>query len=373
MSSDHYGLYIHVPFCARKCGYCDFYSTDAIALAPFFLRALKKQMAAGTPGFKRRPADTLYIGGGTPSLLAPEQIEKMVHMVRRYYAVASDAETTIECNPTSVTLEKAQAWKRAGINRVSLGAQSFNDDDLRFLNRLHTAADIFRAIELLAKAGFSNINLDLMFGMPGQTMARFKQNLTLALSLKVPHLSVYGLTVEQGTPLQERLDKGEFTRIHDEMFEAMFLTAHMMLSEKGYGHYEISNYARPGFESVHNLNCWRGTDYIGFGPAAHSRVGLQRWAGPDTVESFIANPLTRSFDHQVSDEEGRLEQIMLGLRTQEGISQSDLISAEKTSVLLRRGFAQQNLKRIRLTPHGMLCLDSIILFLEDKRCSTLNA
>jgi oxygen-independent coproporphyrinogen-3 oxidase len=219
----------------------------------------------------------------------------------------------------------------------------------------------------LQEAGFSNINIDLIFGIPGQTVNDLKFNLEKSLSLNIPHLSVYGLTIEKGTPLYQGLKRNTFNPVNEEMYEAMFLTAHACLEDKGYIHYEISNYAKDGYKSKHNLNCWQGRDYLGFGPSAHSRVADLRWANPEDIEAYLKDPTKRSFNKKLTKNEIRLEERMLGLRTRYGICIPQTDHAEHIEVLKKKKLVEQIGNRIFLTANGMLLLDEIILFLEGKR------
>jgi len=287
------------------------------------------------------------------------------------FDLTPDAERTIECNPGTLTDEKIQGIVELGFNRVSLGSQSFIERELKFLNRAHSVEEIHSAVERFKKAGIGNFNLDLIFGIPAQSLSDFEYNLKSAIALEPTHLSVYGLTIEEGTPLFSAHKMGEFKKVHDELYEALFLTTHAVLGRNGFVHYEISNYAKPNFESRHNMNCWRGSDYLGFGPSAHSRVGLKRWANGTTLDSYTTFPLRKTFSHHLSTEQVRLERLMLSLRTHEGLACS-VGKSDRVDRLKRNRLIHQSKDRLMLTPEGMLLIDEIILLLEEDPCLTLN-
>lgn len=365
------GLYFHIPFCVKKCDYCDFYSVAGRAEpAMAFAEGVERELSAALEAHGTLTADTVYFGGGTPSSIPHEAIARILTAARERFPFEPEAEITLECNPCTLTREKARAWKAMGVNRVSLGVQSFDDQDLVFLGRAHSGKEAKEALALLKEEGLDNINADFIFGIPGQSAARFRENLAQAVDAGLPHLSVYGLSIEENTPLFNRYRQGAFTKINDETYEALFLTAHAFLKNKGFSHYEISNYAMPGRASRHNMNCWNGRDFLGFGPSAHSRMGSRRWANRSDAAAYTADPLARAFDIPLDAGEARLERIMLGLRCASGADVRDFSSAEAVSRLKRRSLIHEEDGRIRLTQSGMLLLDEIILFLEGDKCLT---
>ncbi|MFH0920251.1 MAG: radical SAM family heme chaperone HemW [Fibrobacterota bacterium] len=367
------GIYIHVPFCARKCGYCDFYSVEKLdKMAPFLSALDREVLSTFTEEAAPVPADTLYVGGGTPSLVPAGALEQLLTLLQTRVQFKEGAEITLECNPGSPVVERAAAWRAMGFNRISVGAQSFRETDLHFLNRIHTAEQTEASVQALRDAGFGNINLDLIFSLPGQTASAFQDNLRRALALNVEHLSVYGLSVEPGTPLAHRQEKGEFTRVNDETYEAHFLTAHGTLTSNGYHHYEISNYARPGFESRHNWNYWHEGDYVGLGASAHSKIGNRRWANVMGLDTYVKDPMKKAFTETLSDKERRMERIMLQLRTSAGIDKGECGGRRTVDRLLRKGWLVETPDRLVLTAEGMLLIDEITLLLEGDACLTSN-
>jgi len=366
MINNNMGIYIHIPFCKRKCDYCDFYSVEERELIKPYVSALKKEIEKTSNSIKYCKIDTIYFGGGTPSILEPSIFTELIEILEQRFKFTSCTEITLECNPCTVTKDRAKDWKKTGINRISLGAQSFKDSELKFLRRLHLAYNIFESLDCLRSEGFKNINMDIIFGIPGQTINDFKMNLRRAVELNVQHLSVYGLTIEKNTLLYRRLKNKEFRKINDETYEAMFLTAHSLLERNGYIHYEISNYAKPSFKSKHNLSLWQGKDYLGFGASAHSRLFDTRWANVADVKAYIKDPFAKSFTNKLTEKELELEKIMLGLRTRYGIRIKESSTSESIEFLKEKQLLEQIGNRIFLTANGMLLLDEIIPLLEGK-------
>jgi oxygen-independent coproporphyrinogen-3 oxidase len=364
------GIYVHIPFCIQKCAYCDFYSVEGTKYAPAYLAALAREMEAVRRAHPGLAAGTVYLGGGTPSILAPPLVGQVLENLRKCFDLSACAETTLECNPGTVTPDKARAWRDMGVDRVSLGVQSFLDGELEFLGRSHTAAETDEAMEALLAAGFDNFNLDLIFGIPGQTIQDFTQSLKQAAAFDPPHLSVYGLTLEKGTPLYRRFRRGGFARANDEIYEAMFLTAHAFLEGRGYVHYEVSNHALPGRQSKHNTDAWQGGDYFGFGCGAHSKQGKVRWANRADLRAYLNNPAERAFEQRLCAREARMERLMLGLRTRSGLCVRPEAPQEQIARLKARKLVDQTGDRIFLTASGMLLLDEIILLLEGEKCLT---
>lgn len=368
-----FGIYIHVPFCVRKCGYCDFYSIENSRRIPAYFEALEREIRATfTEEAAPVEADTLYVGGGTPSMVPPEHLERVMSLLRERVHFRDNAEMTLECNPGTPVKKRAAAWRAMGFNRVSLGGQSFNDAELEFLNRIHTARQVTDSFAALRKAGFDNLSLDLIFGLPGQAVPAFQENLRKALALGVQHLSVYGLTVEPGTMLAKRLQQGEFERVNDEVYEAHFLTAHGTLQHAGFRHYEISNYALPGFESRHNWNYWQEGDYTGLGASAHSKIGNKRWANVLGLDAWMRDPMKKAFSETLNEKERRMERLMLQLRTIHGIARAECAGRRTVDRLLRRGWLVETPDRLILTAEGMLLIDEITLMLEGDACLTSN-
>ncbi len=367
-----FGIYIHIPFCKRKCGYCDFYSVEGIKAAEEYTEALEKEITCTSAEFSYKIVDTLFIGGGTPSIFPLPCLSRIMDCVRKEFDLSGCSELTIECNPGTLTKEKAEAYRELGFNRVSIGAQSFNESELTFLNRIHGVEEILDSIRMIKDAGFENFNLDLIFGIPGQTNSDLVASLKTAIASGASHLSLYGLTIEEGTLFHDRLMNKEFTKINEEKYEAHYLTANAHLKGKGFNHYEVSNFSKPGKEALHNLNIWRGRDYLGFGASAHSRAGVKQWANSADLGFYIRNPVKKCHMDPLSDDQVRLERLMLGLRTFEGVPSGVCGSRKNIEYLKQRQLLIEKEGRVILTAEGMLLLDEVVLLLEGRRCLTLN-
>jgi len=355
-----FGLYVHVPFCDGKCPYCAFYSVPYDpALADRWLAALAREWQAAAPAPK---ADTLYIGGGTPSRLAPRQLAGLCRLARSRAGAVS--EWTVEVNPGTLDAEKAAILAHAGVTRVSLGAQSFDPAVLRRLGRRHTAGDTLQAVQLLRRAGLNNLSLDLIACVPGCSRAAWRDTLRQALALEPSHVSVYALTSEEGTRLHRAVGQGRAALLSDREQLVRLNLAERVLGEAGLVRYEISNYARPGFECRHNLACWRGAEYLGFGPAAASRRGLVRRTNrPDlaaylaTLESGLEPP--RDTDRLTPALLAR-ERVIFGLRMAEGISDETAAGYEpRLETLQAAGLAVRRAGRWALTPRGRNVADAV--------------
>jgi oxygen-independent coproporphyrinogen III oxidase len=284
------GIYIHIPFCERKCIYCDFYSVENLNLIDRFTESLLKEIeifSIEADFFNDSIFDTIYFGGGTPSLLEPAQIEKILNKLSQSFKISSNPEITLETNPGTVDKRRLLEFKNLGVNRISFGVQSFFDDDLKFLGRIHTGEDAFRCINDSFEVGFENVSIDLIFGLPGQTVEKWLENLKFAVSLNVPHISAYNLIVERGTPLHELVSLGKVEIPEDEIQAQLYERTIDFLENAGYVHYEVSNYAFEGFECRHNLKYWQYENYIGFGPSAHSFWINKRWWNFANLNKYI--------------------------------------------------------------------------------------
>lgn len=380
------GLYLHIPFCRAKCIYCDFYSETQTRLLPAFLSALAREIDAyqAQPPFSELTFDTVYLGGGTPSLLTPEQVNDILQHLARVYRLAEQPELSLEANPGTVLVERLAGYRAAGINRLTLGVQSFDDDELRWLSRIHNSAEAVDAVRHARAVGFDNIGLDLIFGIPGQTPASWRASLSQALRLAPEHLSVYGLTYEANTPLWRQWQQGKIQRCVEDNEREFFLMAAEMLTAAGYEHYEISNYALPGKRSQHNQHYWDHRPYLGLGPSAHSFDGRRRWWNVRSLTGYI-DGVTRGVGAVAESEDitlpmRRNETILLGLRRSEGIDLEtwrsaygfDLLSiaqelAIKFGIENRAPFTSSagsallafDGRRLGLTLEGVLLYDSI--------------
>ncbi len=281
-------LYFHIPFCHQKCSYCDFYFTTQTRHQDRFADALIKELEQREHEWKKSGIKSIYFGGGTPSLINSDHIEKILNHISRHARIVPNAEITLEANPEDITPGNLQAWKSAGVNRLSIGIQSFDDQILKLLHRNHDASKALKSIEQARKSGFYNLNIDLIFGIPGLNIQTWEKQLNLFLKLDIPHLSAYALSIENKTLLQYQIRKNILKMTPDECYEKQFYLTRQMLLASGYEHYEISNYAKPGFHAQHNSAYWQGEAYIGFGPAAHSFDGNRtRSFNPPNIHAYM--------------------------------------------------------------------------------------
>ena len=380
-------VYVHVPFCRRRCSYCDFsIAVRRTIPAAQYVEAIQREhallRAAGE--WDEEPLETLYLGGGTPSLLPPNAISDLLaHLLPRpAQAPASTdkghtddgqrtageggTEVTIEANPDDVTEEGAASWRGAGINRVSLGVQSFDPAVLRWMHRTHGVEQVGAAMRILRQAGFDSVSLDLIFALPDALRPSFRKDLEEALALEPDHLSVYGLSVEPRTPLARWTSRGTLALTGEERYAQEFLLAHERLTEAGFQHYEVSNYARPGHRARHNSAYWTGAPYAGLGPSAHGYArGVRRWNLAPWVAYQRAVSRGQSPEEgreQLGDDERRLEALYLGLRTSEGVALA-AIPPSGQGVLedaARHGLLQIADGTARATPRGWLTLDGLV-------------
>ncbi len=341
------GVYIHVPFCVSKCNYCDFNSYPNLwEYEDRYFDALIDEFLHKS-GAEEYRAETIYIGGGTPSAARPQNIERVMAALTRRFSVAENCEITIECNPATIDAQGLCALRQTGINRVSIGMQSADDEQLCILGRRHNFAACAQCIADARKAGFDNISLDLMFGLPQQDLKSWRQSLEQAVSLRPTHLSCYALKIEEGTPFAAM----ELRLADEDENRDMYDTAVAFLEQSGYARYEISNFSRPGFESRHNLKYWRLEEYAGFGAGAHSFLGGKRFVNECDVLRYIDGAESECIPE--SPEDLMSEFVFLGLRTREGISREEFerrfgISIEE----VYGGIIQKNLRRGTLLESG---------------------
>ncbi|WP_295581419.1 radical SAM family heme chaperone HemW [uncultured Oscillibacter sp.] len=379
------GLYIHIPFCRQKCAYCDFYSLSGREdRMDDYTAALCTHLAEIAPFAAGHTVDSVYVGGGTPSLLGEKRLGKLLKTVQKKYRVDSGAEITLEANPDSAGDWKAlRALRRAGFNRLSLGMQSASDQELREIGRIHTMAQVTAAAEAARRAKLSNLSLDLIYGLPRQTAAQWRETLAAAVALEPEHLSCYGLKVEEGTPLFARQAEADLPG--DEAQAELYLYAVDYLAQNGYRQYEISNFAKPGRESRHNLKYWTLGEYAGFGPGAHSDFGGVRYAYERDLEGYIRSvregtPLL-SESERIPPLDRDTEWVMLGLRTVRGLDPKVFENRFRRRFrcflpflesCAQAGYAVCEEGRWHLTPRGFLVSNQIIggmldALAEDKR------
>jgi oxygen-independent coproporphyrinogen III oxidase len=367
------GIYIHIPFCRSHCSYCDFatgmYEGElAERYVSSVIREITKWSEVETPS----AADTIYFGGGTPSLLTPAQIERILKAVHDRFDVISGAEVTLEMNPASVSStdelsdQKLRDFRHLGINRASFGAQTFDDRELKQLGRTHTSADIPSTFQRLRAAGFENINFDLIAGLPGQTLAGWERNLDLALNLRPEHLSLYLLDVHEGTPLADQIRGGMRPEPDDDLAGEMYRVMIDQVGAAGYEHYEISNFCLPGFQSRHNTKYWNGAPYYGFGCSAHSYDGCRRrWANERDVAKYVdfieTEQSTVVERTNLKEEDARSESIFLGLRLMRGLDLADY--RLRFGADLRE---QYDAELIRLLEAGLIEIDHELLRLTTQ-------
>ena len=365
-------VYVHVPFCARRCSYCDF-SIAVRRDVPVdeYLTALDVELRTRFGDAALGEVDTIYFGGGTPSRLGGEGLSRALALVERRFPRAAGAEITAEANPDDVTPDAAARWKAAGINRLSLGSQTFDDNALAWMHRTHDAATIERAVHVARDAGFANLSLDLIFALPDALKRDFPRDVERLLTLEPEHVSLYGLTIEQGTPLGRWVARGAAVEQPEEGYERDFLDAHRLLASAGFEHYEVSNYGRRGLHSRHNSAYWSGAPYVGVGPAAHDFDGdVRRWnlraysAWRDAAMS-AADPIEGS--ELLTAENRSAEAVYLGLRSHGGLP---LMDDEHRIVApwIEAGWAELgNDGQLRCTPTGWLRLDALAAALTHHR------
>lgn len=381
------GLYIHIPFCKSKCAYCDFYSLPGMEeWKERYRRALCAHIAETAPLARGYEVDTVYFGGGTPLMLGRDALLSILSLIRKKFHLRRGAEVTVEVNPDSADKKTLSALRRGGFDRLSIGMQSSVNAELAAVGRPHNFEDTCRVVSEARAAKFKNLSLDLIYGLPGQTLQSFRESLNAAIALEPEHISCYGLKVEPGTPLAQRVAAGE--RLPDDDLQAeCYLLAVRHLAANGYAQYEISNFAREGFSSRHNLKYWRGKPYLGFGPGAHSDFGDRRYSFLRDLEGYITAIETGSRildeDDVIPERERAGEYLMLRLRTTHGVEEWEYRRAyfmdfDPLAALFadfeRQGWAERVERRWRFTPEGFLRSNQLIgLLLEAQEKATLPA
>ncbi len=374
------GIYIHIPFCKQACNYCNFHFVTSLRRKNELIAAIVHEISlTPAPGM----IETIYFGGGTPSICSADEMRSMIEKIYSAYKVSPAAEITIETNPDDITAEKLNEWKELGINRLSIGIQSFFEEDLLWMNRAHTASQSKECIELALQAGFTNMSIDLIYGTPLLTDEKWKENVATAVAYGIPHLSCYALTVEPKTPLQKLITEKKKEDIDNDKQARHFLLLMDWLSKAGYEHYEISNFAKPGMRSRHNSSYWQGKNYLGFGPAAHSYDGnSRRWNIANNniyIESINKNIIP--YEKEELTATMRInEYIMTSLRTIEGMDftkaadflnnevrskKYDIVKAAEKFISSGKMILENNF--LKLTNEGKLMADGIAaeLFLSD--------
>jgi oxygen-independent coproporphyrinogen-3 oxidase len=374
MKNEQAGLYIHIPFCKSKCGYCSFYSIKSLNLIPDFIDALNKEMKFYSKLFTS--FDTVYLGGGTPSLLTPQQLETILKTVGKYYRIDPHAEITIEVNPGDVSLEYFRALRSLGINRLNIGIQSFDNQLLNFLGRRHSASDALASMKAARNAGFANIGLDLIYGVQHQNIKSWDKTLQKAITLKPEHISCYQLSLGHKTPLYQTYQEQGMKLPSNEQQAKYFFTTSEILENAGYLHYEVSNFARKAcLTSKHNMKYWQHVPYLGLGPAAHSFLGNKRWWNKSAVTRYIRDIFQDKMPvedtENLSPAQLQFEALFLALRTHTGIDlnlyktkyATDLLEDKKSIIgsLIKNNLVEIKDGFLRPTRAGMAVADSLAL------------
>lgn len=362
------GIYFHIPFCKRICAYCDFFRSADLSRMNETIEAMHRELEAQRDYLHDRRIRTLYFGGGTPSLCSPEALQGLIGHAAALYDCSAVEETTVEANPDDLTQTYLEGVRRAGIDRLSVGVQSFDDGCLRLMNRRHTAAQAEQAIRAAQNAGFGNITVDLIFGVPGYGGDVLRRSLDRTLRLGVQHISAYHLTIEPGTAFGRRMQRGEFRPVEEQVSETEFLIVHDTLSGAGFEHYEVSNYALPGFRARHNAAYWSGAEYLGIGPGAHSYDGHERHWAVSSIAKYLGGA---PYESETLTETDRFnEYVMTALRTAEGLDIrriAERFGAERLSKLtagarrfLDSGLLRETEGRLAVPPERFLVSDEVI-------------
>ncbi len=374
------GIYVHIPFCEKKCDYCDFISfCKNDEYKSKYVNALLKEISFTSSSYKNYVIDTIFIGGGTPTCLPNGEIFKIISQIKKCFNVSKNAEITVECNPNSLTSEKLDEFKIANVNRLSVGLQAYNNRLLKLIGRLHTKKQFDKAINLAKQKGFQNINADLILGIPTQKMHHIKKELRHLIKLKLPHISAYGLIVEENTKLCQNLNKGIYKLPSEELQVKMYDFTKEYLKKHGVEMYEVSNFAKQGYESKHNLKYWTDNEYLGLGLTSSSYINSTRWKNTDNFENYFKQIELKTLEKcelEHVDVNSQIEEcVMLGLRTKNGISLSafeskfgfDLLTKKKTEI---KTLIDNNLIKIKgdnlfCTDQGFKLLNQVILALID--------
>ena len=374
------GIYVHVPFCRRRCSYCDFYFVTGSRQFGSFVDALRSEISATPPSVSGETAHTVYFGGGTPSRLAPARLREIADAIHSQFDVGPNAEWTIEINPEDAAGSFLSEIREIGFNRLSIGIQSLQNSDLEFMRRAHTEEDVYRVVDLATASGFQTFSIDLIFGVPGQTSTDWLRSLQFAIDAGVPHVSTYGLTVEPKTVLNKWIRDGLVDPPDEGVLAAHYRQTMSVLQEAGYEHYEISSFCRPGAQSKHNGAYWDHTNYVGFGPSAHSfwwGKEARRWSNPRSLRKYLVAPTGGREQETLGWPDLAGERIMLGLRTSGGISYAELerrYTARFTEAgrIALEELAEAELidltdHRFKLTDAGKVVCDSVTSRIIDDR------
>jgi len=368
------GLYIHIPFCSKRCTYCDFYTEVAPDLIPILVNYIVKELNIRKDYLKNETISTIYFGGGTPSILSRDQFSEILNGIFAVYTVEENTEITFEANPDDLTVDFFDSIKHLPFNRISIGIQSFDDNDLKRINRRHTSDQAIAAVKNAQNAGFDNISIDLIYGLPLQSIEDWEKQLDIALSLNIQHISAYGLTYEEGTALWKQREKGLVKPIIDETMNEMYLLLVKKMKEKGFEAYEISNFALDGFRSKHNSSYWKQNSYLGIGPSAHSYDLVSRQWNVASIKAYISalennTPYFEKEELTLYDRYN--DYVMVSLRTSDGLD-FDFLSSEfgqnlatyfldNIRIYIENNSVIQSEKKYRLSPQGIMISNQILI------------
>ena len=365
------GIYIHIPFCRKACHYCNFHFSTSLKTKNDFIQALLKEIVLQRNWIGGEEINTIYFGGGTPSLLSGWELTHILDALTKNFIVHPAAEVTLETNPDDFHQLLVQEWLKAGFNRLSIGVQSFFEDDLRWMNRAHTASQAISSIKMAQETGFTNLTIDLIYGTPGMTDERWKENVNTAFEVNIPHLSCYALTIETGTALYQQIKNKQLRDVSSDDQARQFQLLMNWMKDAGYEHYEISNFAKPGFRSRHNTSYWEGTSYLGLGPSAHSFNGRERKWNVSNNALYISSIQMGEIPYQqelLTPDQRLNEYIMTSLRRKEGISLEYVVenyngAADRIRTCSKKFIEQGNMIEtsgfLTLTDNGKLFADGI--------------
>lgn len=367
------GIYIHIPFCKTRCIYCDFYSTTRSELKERYIHALCRELEIRRQYLQGEPIETIYFGGGTPSQLSGEDFQQVFNTIEKTYGMKQVQEITLEANPDDLTPQYVQTLAKLPFNRISMGLQTFDEATLRLLNRRHTAAQAITAIERCREAGFRNISIDLIYGLPGETAERWEHDLTQAIALNPEHISAYHLIYEEGTPIYKMLQQHRVSEVDEESSVYFFSSLIDRLTTAGYEHYEISNFCRPGYHSRHNTSYWQGIPYLGCGPSAHSFNRREREWNIASLNKYLQGIESgeRAYETEILDTTTRYNEcIITSIRTSQGLSLTKLKEKFGTELWqyclsmaapsIKNGMLEEREGNLRLTRKGIFISDSIM-------------
>jgi len=368
VSESNPGLYIHFPFCRKACHYCNFHFSTQLKNIPQIVWGINREIELRKDYLVNRQLASIYFGGGTPSLMDYSTLSGLFATIEKHFQFSEDMEITIEANPDDITPDRVRIWSDLPINRISLGIQSFNDEDLKYMNRAHQAKEAHESIEMLKAGGFDNLSLDLIFGANTTTDEIWRHNLMTAISYGVQHLSCYGLTVEPRTALEHKIRTGKEQGLDDQKAAKQYLLLMNLMEDKGWHHYEISNFSQPGYEAQHNRSYWNGVPYLGIGPSAHSFDGKSRqWNISDNQRyiKFLESNPNEGYLYEKEDlslKEKYNEQLMLGLRQSKGVKMGELVSESLAAVRVwkQSGHLIEIDNKLVLSATGKILADKII-------------